>query len=98
MKEGKRVKGRAKETQTGIYIVGCAAKVGLYIATAVMVYQAILCAAERAAERAAILGGEVFTIPLIAALVLVGWEMRGDVERAWRQFRRVERGRKNGRE
>jgi hypothetical protein len=96
-KEDKQVRDHTKEIQTAIYIAGCAAKVGLYAATAVLVYQAILHAAERAAERMVIPGGEIFTIPLIVALILVGWEMRGDVERAWRQFRREERRRRNGR-
>lgn len=79
-------------------IVWQATRLGLYAATAVMVYRAILAADAAARTRSTIPGGEVMTVPIIFALFLIGWSIRGDVERSWRRLRRQARRRSyNGR-
>lgn len=80
-----------------LQIVGAAAKVGLYVGTSVAVGRAVIKAAEIAQGRLVIPGGEILTIPLILALLLVGWAFRGDVERTWRQYRKYQRRRQNDR-
>lgn len=82
---------------TVLQIIGAAAKVGLYAGTGVAVSRAVIKAAEIAQGRLVIPGGEIFTIPLIVALFMVGWALRGDVERTWRQYRRFQRRRQNDR-
>ena len=74
-------------------IAAAGARVGLYIATAVLAYRAAIKASEILAARSVIAGGEVFTVPLIIGLVWIGWEIRGDVEHAWRRFCKSERRR-----
>jgi hypothetical protein len=86
---------RVRRVRAIIQIVILAAKAGLYVGTGVAVSRAIIWAADITKSRLLIPGGEVFTIPLIVALLWVGWALRGDVEQAVRQYQR--RRRENGR-
>lgn len=95
-REAKNI-SKARIAQITARIMVAAAKVGLYVGTGVAVSRAIVKATDVANTRPIIPGGEIFTIPLIVALFVVGWAMRGDVERAWRQYARNQRRRKNER-
>ena len=86
---------RVRRIRAIIQIVILAAKAGLYVGTGVAVSRAIIWAADITKSRLLIPGGEVFTIPLIVALLWVGGALRGDVEQAVRQYQR--RRRENGR-
>lgn len=88
---------RAKRLRAFGQIVGMAVKAGLYVGTGVAVSRTIIWASDVSKTRLLIPGGEIFTIPLIVALFLVGWALRGDVERAIRQREREQRRRQNGR-
>lgn len=98
----KQVGGRKRLTDAeieraaniGFRIIGAAAKAALYVATLTMAYKATVRSAEVLATRIVFPGGEIFTIPLIIGLLWAGWEMRGDVERAWRQYCQAERRRR----
>lgn len=82
-----------KFVRRAIQIAGAAAKVGLYIGTGIISAKAIVRASEIAQGRLVIPGGEIFTIPLIVALFLVGWALRGDVERTRRQWQKEQQRR-----
>lgn len=71
-------------------------KVGLYIGTAYLTGTGIVQAAEIVKTRRAIPGGEIFTIPMIVALFVTGWTLRGDVERAIRRYWKNQRWRQRG--
>ena len=88
---------RARRRRTIAQIAGTAAKAGLYIGTGIAVGRTIVWASDVAKGRLLIPGGEIFTIPLIVALLAVGWALRGDAERAIRQREREQRRRKYGR-
>lgn len=77
-------------------ITAAGIKVGLYIGTAYLAGSGIVRAAEIVKARRAIPGGEIFTIPMIVALFMTGWALRGDVERAIRRYWKNQRGRKRG--
>ena len=98
---GQRMNGksraRARRVRVFAQIVGMAGKAGLYVGTGVAVSRAIIWAADVSKTRLLIPGGEIFTIPLIIALLWVGWALRGDVERAVRQREREQRRRQNDR-
>ena len=86
-----------KALAIGLYIASAGIKVGLYVGAVALTYKAVLKAAAVLEERIALPGGEIFTVPLIVGLLWVGWTMRGDVERAWRQVRKELRRRQNAR-
>lgn len=77
-----------------IQIAGAAAKVGLYIGTCIAVVRAVSVATDIAKSRLVIPGGEILTIPMVLALFLVGWAMRGDMEKSWRRYLREQRRRR----
>ena len=90
-------RARAKRVRVFAQIVGMAAKAGLYVGTGVAVSRVIVWASDVTKTRLLIPGGEIFTIPLIVALFMVGWALRGDVERAIRQHQREQRRRQHDR-
>lgn len=91
-REAKRISWAKVARITGQIMV-TAAKVGLYVGTGVAVSRAVVKAADVANTRPVIPGGEIFTIPLIAALFVVGWVLRGDVEATIRKYERERRRR-----
>jgi hypothetical protein len=88
---------RARRVRAFGQIVGMAVKAGLYVGTGVAVSRTIIWASDVSKTRLLIPGGEIFTIPLIIALFLVGWALRGDVERGIRRREREQRRRQNDR-
>lgn len=82
---------------TVIQIMLCGGKIGLYVGTGFAVAQAVIQAADVTKSHLVIPGGEIFTIPLIVAILLVGWTFRGDVEAEIRRRIKERRRRQNDR-
>ena len=94
--EMKRGIDRSRATRIAANIITAAIKVGLYAGAVVISYRTVIRAMEIARARASFPGGEILTIPLIIALFLVGWALRGDFERVWRRHNGKSGRRRNG--
>lgn len=81
---------RSRRKSAAEWIMSAAIKTGLFAGTAAVAFESIILAVKFAQARASMPGGEIFTVPLIVALFVSGYVMRGDVESA-RRRRRMER-------
>lgn len=81
---------RRRTSATMTRITAAAMKAGLFIGTAAVACQSVVLAVQFAQARASLPGGEIFTPPLIVALFVAGYVLRGDIERE-RRRKRLER-------